>query len=77
MHKVTIYNFCGYELGKPRLSIGVAASSLREASTLLESITESPLRWSLIASPTTYVDSLLIAPSLRHLDETARREGIE
>lgn len=72
MIKLTIYNFCRHELGEPREQIAVFARTLQEARRILnENQSEAP-QFSLIASPTTYADSVLISEDILQRDTEAR-----
>lgn len=75
MLRLSIYCFCLHDLGEPRKQIAVFARSLQEARRILnENQSEAP-RFNLIASPTTFADSVLISEDLVTLDREARESA--
>lgn len=72
MIKLTIFCFCRHELGEPREQIAVFARTLQDARRVLNEIHQDAPQFSLIASPTTYADSVLISDDLINQDKEAR-----
>lgn len=73
MIKLTIYCFCRHELGEPREQIAVFARTLSDAHRVLNQIHQDAPQFSLIASPTTYADTVLISEDLIAQDKEARK----
>lgn len=72
MIKLTVFCFCRHELGEPREQIAVFARTLSDARRVLNEIHQDAPQFSLIASPTTYADSVLISDDLITQDKEAR-----